>query len=34
MPRHNRDVPKGTLLSLLREAGFTRDELTAFMEGK
>ncbi len=34
VPRHNRDIPKGTLLSLLREAGFTRDELIAFMEGK
>jgi predicted RNA binding protein YcfA (HicA-like mRNA interferase family) len=34
VPRHTRDIPKGTLLSLLREAGFTRDELIAFMEGK
>jgi len=34
VPRHNRDIPKGTLLSLLREAGFTRDELIGFMEGK
>src|SRR5713101_6659424 len=34
VPRHNRDIPKGTLLSLLREAGFTRDELIGFREGK
>jgi len=31
VPRHNRDVPKGTLLSLLREAGFTRDDIIAFL---
>ncbi len=31
VPRHNRDIPKGTLLSLLREAGFTRDEMIAFL---
>jgi len=34
VPRHNRDMPKGTLLSLLREAGFAREELIAFLEGK
>ena len=33
VPRHTRDLPKGTLISLLREAGFTRDELIAFLEG-
>ena len=32
VPRHNRDLPKGTLLSLLREAGFSREELIAFLE--
>jgi predicted RNA binding protein YcfA (HicA-like mRNA interferase family) len=31
VPRHNRDIPKGTLVALLREAGFTRDELTSFL---
>jgi predicted RNA binding protein YcfA (HicA-like mRNA interferase family) len=31
VPRHNRDLPKGTLLSLLREAGFTRDDLIDFL---
>jgi predicted RNA binding protein YcfA (HicA-like mRNA interferase family) len=31
VPRHNRDMPKGTLLSLLKEAGFTRDEMVAFL---
>jgi predicted RNA binding protein YcfA (HicA-like mRNA interferase family) len=31
VPTHNRDMPKGTLLSLLREAGFTRDELIEFL---
>jgi predicted RNA binding protein YcfA (HicA-like mRNA interferase family) len=33
VPRHNRDMPKGTLLSLLREAGFAREELIDFLEG-
>lgn len=31
VPQHNRDLPKGTLVSLLREAGFTREELLAFL---
>ena len=31
VPKHNRDVPKGTLMSLLREAGFTREDLTDFL---
>ena len=34
VPRHNRDIPKGTLMSLLREAGFTREELITFLTGK
>jgi len=34
VPLHNRDVPKGTLMSLLREAGFTREELRSFLAGK
>jgi predicted RNA binding protein YcfA (HicA-like mRNA interferase family) len=34
VPQHNRDVPKGTLTSMLREAGFTREELIAFLAGK
>ncbi|MGH9775043.1 MAG: type II toxin-antitoxin system HicA family toxin [Candidatus Acidiferrales bacterium] len=33
VPRHNRDIPKGTLLSLLREAGFSREQLIRFLEG-
>ena len=33
VPRHNRDMPRGTLLSLLREAGFTREELIDFLQG-
>jgi predicted RNA binding protein YcfA (HicA-like mRNA interferase family) len=33
VPRHNRDMAKGTLTALLREAGFTRDELVRFLEG-
>ena len=32
LPRHNRDIPTGTLLSLLREAGFTRDDFIRFIE--
>jgi predicted RNA binding protein YcfA (HicA-like mRNA interferase family) len=31
VPRHNRDIPRGTLVALLREAGFTRDELISFL---
>ena len=34
VPQHNRDLPKGTLLSLLREAGFSREELLDFLSGK
>jgi predicted RNA binding protein YcfA (HicA-like mRNA interferase family) len=34
VPQHNRDVPRGTLMSLLREAGFTREELIDFLTGK
>ena len=34
VPRHNRDMPKGTLVALLREAGFTRDELMRFLEAE
>ena len=34
VPNHNRDLPKGTLMSLLREAGFTREELIAFLAGR
>ncbi len=33
VPQHNRDLPKGTLMSLLREAGFTREELIDFLTG-
>ena len=31
---HNREIPKGTLMSLLREAGFTREELRQFLQGR
>jgi predicted RNA binding protein YcfA (HicA-like mRNA interferase family) len=34
VPSHNRDLPKGTLMSLLREAGFTREEMVNFLSGK
>ena len=34
VPSHNRDLPKGTLMSLLREAGFTREELIDFLAGR
>ena len=34
VPQHNRDLPKGTLMSLLREAGFTREELIDFLAGQ
>ena len=32
VPLHNRDIPKGTLLSLLKEAGFTREEIVDFFK--
>jgi predicted RNA binding protein YcfA (HicA-like mRNA interferase family) len=34
VPQHNRDIPKGTIVSLLREAGFTREALIQFLEGR
>jgi predicted RNA binding protein YcfA (HicA-like mRNA interferase family) len=34
VPSHNRDLPKGTLMSLLREAGFAREELGDFLSGR
>jgi predicted RNA binding protein YcfA (HicA-like mRNA interferase family) len=34
VPKHNRDVPKGTLVSLLREAGFSREDLIDFLQGR
>jgi predicted RNA binding protein YcfA (HicA-like mRNA interferase family) len=34
VPKHNRDIPKGTLMSLLREAGFTREDLLSFLQGR
>jgi hypothetical protein len=34
VPQHNRDLPKGTLMSLLREAGFTREQLLDFLAGR
>ncbi len=34
VPQHDRDIPKGTLLSLLREAGFTRADLIDFLQDK
>jgi predicted RNA binding protein YcfA (HicA-like mRNA interferase family) len=33
VPKHNRDMARGTLIALLREAGFTRDELVRFLGG-
>jgi predicted RNA binding protein YcfA (HicA-like mRNA interferase family) len=34
VPSHNRDLPKGTLMSLLRESGFLREELIDFLAGR
>jgi len=28
--KHNRDIPKGTLLPLLREAGFSREDFLKY----
>ncbi|HTQ87247.1 MAG TPA: type II toxin-antitoxin system HicA family toxin [Candidatus Solibacter sp.] len=32
--QHNREIPRGTLLSLLREAGFSREDLIRFLHGR
>jgi predicted RNA binding protein YcfA (HicA-like mRNA interferase family) len=32
IPQHNRDLPKGTLLAILRETGFTREEFLQFLD--
>lgn len=34
VPQHSRDLPKGTLMSLLREAELTREELVDFLARK
>jgi predicted RNA binding protein YcfA (HicA-like mRNA interferase family) len=34
VPIHQRDLPRGTLMSLLREAGFSREELIDFLNDK
>jgi predicted RNA binding protein YcfA (HicA-like mRNA interferase family) len=34
IPQHNRDMPKGTLLSISQDAGFSRIKLIDFLEGK
>ncbi len=34
VPKHNREIPKGTLMSLLREAGFARHDLIDFLQGR
>lgn len=31
VPYHTKDLPKGTLLSILREAGFSRDEFLEYL---
>jgi antitoxin HicB len=33
VPQHSRDIPKGALVSLLKEAGFSREELIDFLQG-
>jgi len=30
VPKHNREVPKGTLMSLLAEAGLSREDIIDF----
>ena len=27
IPRHNKELPKGTIMSILREAGITKEEI-------
>jgi len=31
VPQHNRDIPTGTLLAILRESGFSRDDFLKFV---
>ena len=31
VPQHNRDLPTGTLLAILRESGFSREDFLKFM---
>ncbi len=32
VPFHKKDLPKGTLLEILRQAGISRDEIIRFLE--
>lgn len=32
VPFHKKDLPKGTLLEILRQAGLSKDELKIFLE--
>lgn len=34
VPRHPRDIPAGTILAIIREAGFSRDDLLRFLHGQ
>jgi len=34
VPRHNKDLPKGTIMSIIREAGITREEIKKIMKKK
>ena len=33
VPRHKRDLPVGTILAILRETGFTRDDIIKSFQG-
>jgi predicted RNA binding protein YcfA (HicA-like mRNA interferase family) len=30
VPRHNKDLPKGTLLSILKESGFAKEDIVKY----
>lgn len=32
IPMHVRDLPKGTLLAILRQAGYTKDDLSKWLK--
>jgi len=34
VPRHPKDLPRGTLFAILREAGFRREDLLKFLKRK
>ena len=34
VPRHNKDLPKGTIMNIIGEAGITKEEITQAIKNK